>query len=305
MATEIIIPEVLPPVPDNDVRDGDWKFTETSYELDPNITLEQLDLLPLNDQLTSYKKTRTKALVNTKLLIMCFEALRARFKEEQPRDESGQFRPVGVTLEKAFKAIGLVYETEYKRYQRWVTAAKTPKLPAPKRPSSAGEFVENADGEEFVFVGNEPGKAKIVPLGGSLDEATTVPFNSLVRRRIKKVKLNDLILCTDNQKLYRCTDSGIYEENQAGLLLQQVKDRDDAEFEAAQKKSQQREEAAAKDKTEMKEYQRYGQPHNSEDQAAKDKAAMEKHRPPNKPKPAGKARVELKEVASEEVATAV
>src|SRR5262249_5721620 len=125
----------------------------------------------------------------------------------------------------------------------------------------------------------EPGRAKIMPLGGSPDDVTTMPTNSLKRRPVKKIKFNDLVQCTDDGKLYRYTDSGFQQEDNSGLL-QQVKARDDAEYAAAVKKNSNRIEAAAKDKTEMKKHQRYGQPHNSEDQAAKDKADMDKHRPP-------------------------
>src|SRR5262249_31049177 len=205
MASEVIV-EVLPP-DGTIVPSGDWQFRETPYEPDPNLTRQQADLLPFDDLLTCVKKSGTKAVALGKVHIMCHEALIARFKEAQTHDENGQFLPRGVTLPKAFAAIGLNYETERKRYQRWVKATKTPKLPAPQRPTSVGQFVENADGKEFVFIGKELGKAKIIPLGGSPDDATTVPTISLVRRPVKKIKFNDLVLCTDDGKLYRYTDN--------------------------------------------------------------------------------------------------
>jgi hypothetical protein len=201
--------------------------------------------------------------------------------------------------------MGLNYETEKKRYQRWVQAGKTPKLlHDPKLPSfPQGTIVKDKTlpagaSPEFTVVGdpNKAGEPELVPEGGDLTDAVRVPATWLVRVRFKKVATNDLILCDDNKKVYRYTGKGVLQLVDNSALLKQVRKRDDAEFEAEQTKNQQREQAAAKDKTEMKEYQRYGQPHNSEDQAAKDKADMEKHRPPNKPKPAGKVRPEQKEV---------
>jgi hypothetical protein len=242
-----IIPEVLPP--SGTLSPERWQFVETTYVPHNDVTKDEADELRFNDLLTGLKKQRKQTEAEIKAFLVYYDALIARYKEEQPRGEDGQFtastRP---TLPEAFNAIGLKYEAERKRHQRYLLAAKTPKLRDPKPPSfEEGDFIEYA-GEEFVFIGNsEPGKAEIVPLGRRLDDAITVPTDSLARRPVKRVEWNDLVLCIDDNKMYRYTDNGFHEEDNSALLKQK-RDRDNAEVAAVEKRSREAAEKKADEK---------------------------------------------------------
>jgi hypothetical protein len=281
MATEIIIPEVLPaeevrkqrvesaeqaaetrradydahlkslePKPPSGTFVPNGGFVETDYEPHAGVTKEELARLSPNDLWTAIRKQRRKTREEMSTYLLYFDEAVRRWKVTQERTDAGQFAPKDQpTLPEAFKAIGRNYEAERKKAQRYLSelnGRRTRKSPS----FEEGDFVQNGDGDEFVFIGQpKPGEAEIVPLGGNLADAQIVPMASVTRRVPVKVKWNDLILCTDDNKLYRCTGtSGIQEEHDNSALLKQVREREQAEFDALQEQRRQAEQAKANER---------------------------------------------------------
>jgi len=283
MATEIIIPEVLPeeevrkqrvelaeqaaearradydahlkslePKPPSGTLVPNGGFVETDYEPHAGVTKEELARLSPNDLWTAIRKQRRKTREEMTTYLLYFDEAVRRWKVTQERTDAGQFAPkYQPTLPEAFKAIGRNYEAERKKARRYLNELngrpRTRKSPS----FEEGDFVQNGDGDEFVFIGEpKPGEAEIVPLGGNLADAQIVPMASVTRRVPVKVKWNDLILCIDDNKLYRYAGaSGIQEEDDSSALLKQVRERDEAEVEAQQKHKREAERAKADEKS--------------------------------------------------------
>ena len=122
MATEVIIPEVLPASRDI-VAAGEWKFEETSYEPPAKVTAREVALLSDNDLLTGFKHQHKRTQAELDAFVIFYDEIVARFKGAQLRGADGQFQSSGrPTLKEALDAIGLNYEAARKRKQRYVAA---------------------------------------------------------------------------------------------------------------------------------------------------------------------------------------
>jgi hypothetical protein len=162
--------------------------------------LEEVVSLSDNDLLTGLKKQRKRTQEELDAFVVFFEEAVARYSDEQPRTASGQFqRSYEPTLPEAFAAIGLNYETERKRKQRYL-AAMSLRFTMPKPLQLAeGDTVKLKDkgsDAEYTVVnvhGSAP-KVDVVPKGSGNGKATTVPTDSLkkVKPSVKKIKVGDL-----------------------------------------------------------------------------------------------------------------
>jgi len=192
--------------------------------------VEEVTKLSDDDLLTGLKKQHSKTKQEIEAYLIYFDETVRRFSAAQPRSEGGQFEHKDQpTLPEAFDAIGRNYETERKRASRYRNAKNT-RLRRLNPPSfDEGEIVKDVNFAECVFI-SEPkaGKAEIAPVGGRLDDVTTVPANSLVRVRVKRIELNDLILCADDDKQYRYIGKGLLECLDISALIKQKQERDAA-----------------------------------------------------------------------------
>jgi hypothetical protein len=172
-------------------------FVETSYEPNQDVTREDVASLSDNDLLTGLKKQRKRTQEELDAFVVFFEEAVARYSDEQPRAASGKFlRSDKPTLPEAFAAIGLNYETERKRKQRYL-AAMSVRFTMPKPLQLAeGDTVKLKDKEsdaEYTVVnvhGSAP-KVDVVSKGSANGKTTTVSTDSLkkVKPSVKKIKV--------------------------------------------------------------------------------------------------------------------
>jgi hypothetical protein len=135
---------------------AEFRFTETQYEANPDVTSEELAVLSHNDLLTALKKQYSNARKShgqfgrdLGALVRIYDEVVARFKHERVSvNRNGE-----PTLQEAFFAIGWNYEAARKMRQRYNTYTRA--IPdyasAPKPPQLAeGDFVME-QGKDGVF----------------------------------------------------------------------------------------------------------------------------------------------------------
>ena len=268
-------------------------FLETSYEPHQDVTPEEVASLSDNDLLTGLKKQRKRTQEELDAFVVFFEEAVARYSDEQPRTASGQFqRSYKPTLPEAFAAIGLNYETERKRKQRYL-AAMSVRFTMPKSLQLAeGDTVKLKDkgsDTEYTVVnvhGSAP-KVDVVPKGTANGKATTVPTDSLkkVKPSVKKIKAGDLIVCDDNGTEYKYEGNGKFSRTKTPTLLEQKRERElaaikakkDREAAKAEEKKRQQElsnaEAARRDLEKIAEKERRKTEADAKKEAARSRKA--------------------------------
>ena len=268
-------------------------FLETSYEPHQDVTPEEVASLSDNDLLTGLKKQRKRTQEELDAFVVFFEEAVARYSDEQPRTASGQFqRSYKPTLPEAFAAIGLNYETERKRKQRYL-AAMSVRFTMPKPLQLAeGDTVKLKDkgsDAEYTVVnvhGSAP-KVDVVPKGDGNGETITLPTDSLkkVKPPIKKVKVGDLIVCDDNGTEYQYVGGGKFSRTKTPTLLEQKRERElaaikakkDREAAKAEEKKRQQElrnaEAARRDLEKIAEKERRKTEADAKKEAARSRKA--------------------------------
>jgi hypothetical protein len=111
--------------PSGTVVPNGFVFVETTYEPNPYVSPQEVAALSDNALLTGLKKQRKRTQEELDAFVVFFDEALARFSDEQPRTAGGQFqRGDKPTLPEAFAAIGLNYETERKRKQRYLAAMR-------------------------------------------------------------------------------------------------------------------------------------------------------------------------------------
>lgn len=307
---------VLPPS-GTDVPSGSWEFVETAYEPHTNVTTEQVAKLNDNDLLTGLKKQRKRTQEELDAFVVFFEGTVQRFGQEQPRDAVGQFqRGVKPALPEAFKAIGLNYETERKRKQRYIAARNTRVRLLPSPPSiREWRIVKDTNAAEYVVVAkSRPGEVEVVPTGGELDDATTVATTLLTQVPVKKLEPNDLLLCADNGKQYRYIGKGTFKCVEMANLIKQKQNRDAEALKAVreQMKATQQEkarvkelrsaEAARRDLDLITERPEKNKKRNQQSNAAQAKRPAEQKKPKTEAEVKAEANKKAKEKADKEAA---
>lgn len=134
-----------------------FKFTETADEPSVHVTAEEAARLEDNSLLTCLKKQYRKTNDDREAFLVYYEETVRRFARPRLRDANGHFVSDGKpTLPEAFAAIGLSFEAEQKRSERYKKKLKelaelaTPALT--EEPESLQEF---SNGEEVYFPGCE------------------------------------------------------------------------------------------------------------------------------------------------------
>lgn len=215
-------------------------FVETTYEPRPNITADEVVRLSDNDLLTGLKKQHKRTQEEMDAFLLFFDEALARFSDEQPRTAGGQFqRGNKPTLPEAFAAIGLNYETERKRKQRYLAAMSVRfKMPKPLQ-LTEGDRVKPKDGAgdaeyTVVNVHQSAPKVDIVPKGDDSGKVITLPTDSLkkINPPIRKVRVGDLLLCDDNGTEYQYVGGGKLSRTKTPTLLEQKRERELAAIKA-------------------------------------------------------------------------
>ena len=234
-------------------------FVETNYEPNPDVSPEEVAALSDNDLLTGLKKQRKRTQEELDAFIVFFDAAVERYSDEQPRTASGKFlRSDKPTLPEAFAAIGLSYETERKRKQRYLAAMRV-RFAMPKPLLLAeGDIVKQKDeagSPEYtvVSVHQSAPKVDVMRSGDTSGKVTTLPSDSLkkVTPPIRKVKAGDLIICEDNGAEYRYEGGGRFSRTKIPTLLEQKRERELSAIEARKE----REAAKAESKKRKRELQ--------------------------------------------------
>ena len=215
-------------------------FVETSYEPNQDVTPEEVASLSDNDLLTGLKKQRKRTQEQLDAFVVFFDEVVARYSDEQTRTATGQFqcsdRP---TLPEAFAAIGLNYETERKRKQRYLAAMRVRFTMAKPLQLAEGDTVKpkhEGDDAEYTVVNvhESAPKVDVVPKGHDSGKVITLPTDSLkkVKPLIKKIKVGDLLLCDDNGAEYQYSGGGKLSRTKTPTLLEQKRERELAAIEA-------------------------------------------------------------------------
>jgi hypothetical protein len=289
------------------VPTGDW-FVETSYEPPENVTEEEVANLPDNDLLTGLKKQHRKTQRDLDAFLVFYDEAVRRFKEEQPRLEDGQFscKDKARTLPEAFKAIGLNYETERKRQQRYLAAKNSWRTKSAKPPRyKEGTTVKDANSDEYVVLDQAGSQVDVVPEGHTLEESLTLPVNSLVRVPVKKISLKDLLYCEDNRKYYRYAGKGILKCSATPALLEHKHAREEKEIKAKQERlkakieEQQHHKALRKAEAVRRDLEQIAKAKAKNEAEANEKKAKKKTAGGNKPKTNPQLEAEAKQKANE------
>jgi len=189
--------------------------------------------------------------------LLFFDEALARFSDEQPRSAGGQFqRSDKPTLPEAFAAIGLNYETERKRKQRYLDAMRVRFTIAKPLRLTEGDTVKpkhEGDDAEYTVVNvhESAPKVDVVPKGGGSGKVITLPTDSLkkVKLAIRKIKVGDLLLCDDNGAEYQYIGGGKLSRTNTPMLLEQKRERELAAITA----KKEREAAKAEEKKRQQE----------------------------------------------------
>ncbi len=235
---------IIPP-PGTLVPSG-FVFVETIYEPDVNVTEEEVAKLSDNDLLTGLKKQRKRTQAAMDAFIVFYDEVVARYSEVQPRTDKGQFQRCDKpTLSEAFAAIGLRYETERKRRQRYLSAINV-RIAAPRPPQlCAGDPIQTRDtgtkGEVGKVHETAP-KADVIFEGAQY--AVTVPTSSLKKIPARKINYGDVFIDVVSGAQYRYVNDGKLSRTQTPDYLQRKQQRELARIEASQK----RERAKAEEK---------------------------------------------------------
>jgi len=234
-----------------------FAFVETAYEPNGDVTKQEVAKLSDNDFLTGLKKQRKRSFGEMHAYIIFLDEATARFSDEQPRAEGGQFQRGSIpTLPEAFAAVGLNYETERKRKQRYL-AAMNVRLATQTPPQLAeGDTVKLKDdtkNAEYVVMNlhESAPKVDIAPKGNEDGETLTVLAESLkkVTTPVKKVKKGDLILCEDTGAELVYEGQGKFTRTATPTLLEQKRERELASLKAKQERAK----AKAEEKQRQKE----------------------------------------------------
>ena len=217
-----------------------FMFVETTYEPRQNVTPDEVAGLSDNDLLTGLKKQRNRTQDELDAFVLFFDEAVVRFSDEQPRAASGQFqRSDKPTLPEAFAAIGLNYETERKRKQRYLAAMRVRFAMQKPLQLSEGDTVKPKDGAgdtEYMVVNvhKSAPKVDVVPKGSASGNAVTFATESLkrVKPTIKKVKVGDLILCEDKGAEYTYEGNGKFTRTKTPTALEQKRERELASIKA-------------------------------------------------------------------------
>ena len=249
--TEAITPPDITIIPPSGtVVPNGFVFVETAYE--PHVTVTQEEVVNLSDSdlLTGLKKQRKRTQEELDAFVVFFDETVGRFKDVQQRGADGQFQPgVKPTLPEAFAAIGLHYETERKRKQRYLTAKNTKLRLRGQLKLKEGDIVEDAATEYCVLSKpTKSGQVEIAPTGGTVDDAVTLPIKSLAKTPVKTIELNDLILCVDTGKQYRYIGKGLLKSFNVWPLIKQKQGRDAAAIAVQQEQMMQAAQAKLEDK---------------------------------------------------------
>lgn len=217
-----------------------FMFVETTYEPRQNVTPDEIAGLSDNDLLTGLKKQRNRTHEELDAFVIFFDEAVVRFSDEQPRTASGHFeRSNQPTLPEAFAAIGLNYETERKRKQRYLAAMRVRfAMPKPLQ-LSEGDTVKPKDGSgdaeyTVVNVHQSAPKVDVVPKGSASVNSVTFATESLkrVKPTIKKVRVGELILCQDKGAEYKYEGNGKFTRTKTPTALEQKRERELASIKA-------------------------------------------------------------------------
>ena len=171
-------------------------FVETNYEPDVNITRQGVVSLSDNDLLTGLKKQQKRTQAELDAFVVFYDEVVKRYSDVQLRTESGQFQPSDrPTLPEAFVAIGLSYEAERKRKQRYLAASDVRLATQKALQLTAGDAIQSKSNGlkgEVEKVHETAAKADIVFEGAK--EAVTVPIAALKKVPARKVKDGDLVI---------------------------------------------------------------------------------------------------------------
>jgi len=134
-----------------------FTFTETAEEPSVHVTAEQAARLADNSLLTCLKKQHRTTTAEREALLIYFTETVRRFARPRLRDANGKFVSDGrPTLQEAFAAIGLSFEAEQKRAERYRKQLKElAQLNAAALPEGAKESKRFLLGEEVYFPGVE------------------------------------------------------------------------------------------------------------------------------------------------------
>lgn len=217
---------IIPP-PGTVVPSG-FVFIETIYEPDVNVTEEEVAKLSDNDLLTGLKKQRKRTQAELDAFIMLYDEVVARYSEVQSRTDGGQFQHRDKpTLPEAFAAIGLSYETERKRRQRYLAATNV-RFATPKpRQLAAGDPIQTRDTGtkgEVEKVHETAPKADVLFEGAQF--AVTVPTASLKKIPVRKMEYGNLFIDAASGAQYRYVSDGKLSRTQTPDYLQRKQQRE-------------------------------------------------------------------------------
>jgi hypothetical protein len=240
--------ETFPPL--GPIVPSSFVFSETDYEPRVDVTEDEVANLSDNDLLTGLKKQQKRTQAELDAFIVFYNQAVARYSEVQLRTEGGQFRRSNrPTLPEAFAAIGLNYETERKRKQRYLAARNVRFGTQKTLQLTAGDIIQSKSSGlkgEVEKVHEKAPKADVVFEGAQ--KTVTVPIMALKKVTVRKVTCGDLLIDAVTGSEYRYDGAGKLFRTQKPDFLQQKRERDSDRIKAKQDREREQSEEKNREK---------------------------------------------------------
>jgi hypothetical protein len=197
-------------------KTANFTFTETADEPNVHVTAEGAARLEDNSLLTCLKKQHRKTIEEREAFLVYFAETVRRFSRLRLRDANGKFVSDGkLTLPEAFAAIGLSFEAEQKRSERYKKQLKElAELAAPALTDGSKESPKFSLGEEAYYAGADS-SATFYVVGRDGKSGTYHLLSSDGNQELKKVSPEDLAP-VDRPAAHTLKDGGRYVDTATG-----------------------------------------------------------------------------------------
>jgi hypothetical protein len=216
IVTQTSLTKTPPPTNVGAGQTAKFTFTETADEPSVHVTAEEAARLEDNSLLTCLKKQHRKTNEEREAFLVYFAETVRRFSRPRLRDANGKFVSDGKpTLPEAFAAIGLSFEAEQKRSERYRKQLKElAELAAPALTEGSEESLEFSVGEEVYLRG--AGSATTYYVVGKDEKSNTCYLLSSDGKEEKKKVSPEELAPTDRPPAHKLKEGQRYVDMATG-----------------------------------------------------------------------------------------